>query len=481
MVVYQVYPRSFADSGGDGLGDLAGITAHLDHLAWLGVDALWLSPINPSPMADGGYDVADYRSVDPAFGTVEDVERLAQEAGRRGIDLLLDVVPCHTSIEHPWFRERPELYVWSPVDGPPNNWRANFGGPAWSEDPHGRGWYLHSFYPEQPDLDWRNPAVAEELAAVLGFWRSKGVAGFRLDALQQLLKDPELRDDPPASAPRLLAGDTDYETLEHARSSDQPGVERPLRALREGAGSDAFLVGEVGLPTARHAPYLPDLDASFRFELFFADWDATALAEGIRAGLATERPAWVLSNHDFPRLADRIGRENVAAAALLLLSLPGEVFLFQGDELALANGPGSPNTDPPYDRAGRDPFRHPMPWTELTPHHGFTTGTPWLDVVLPPGGSVEHQRADSSSPLGRTRELIALRRRIEGPVEDLVGRDGVLSFRRGRHAIAVNAGATPRPHPHSGEVIYATQAGPSDVLAPGAATNILCRHAAPRT
>ncbi len=469
MVVYQVYPRSFADADGDGLGDLAGITAHLDHLAWLGVDALWLSPINPSPMADGGYDVADYCSVDPAFGTVEDVERLARAAREHGIDLLLDVVPCHTSIEHPWFRDRPELYVWSPVDGPPNNWRANFGGPAWSEDPHGRGWYLHSFYPEQPDLDWRNPEVARELAGVLAFWRSKGVAGFRLDALQQLLKDPELRDDPPATSRRLLAGDSDYETLEHTRSSDQPGVEEPLRALREGAGADAFLVGEIGLATSRHAPYLAALDASFRFELFFADWNADSLADGIRAGLATEAPAWVLSNHDFPRLTDRIGRGNVAAAALLLLSLPGEVFLFQGDELALGNGPGAASTEPPYDRAGRDPFRHPMPWTEDARHHGFTDGTPWLEVVSPPAGCVERQRASSDSPLAATRALIAIRRELHGPVERLTAETGVLSFRRGAHGIAVNTASEPRPCPFEGQSVHATDPTTDDLLAPGAA------------
>ncbi|MBA2346869.1 MAG: alpha-amylase [Solirubrobacterales bacterium] len=473
MVVYQVYPRSFADSGGDGLGDLAGITARLDHLAWLGVDALWLSPINPSPMADGGYDVADYRGVDPSFGTVEDVERLACEATDRGIDLLLDIVPCHTSIEHPWFRERPELYVWSPVDGPPNNWRANFGGPAWTEDRHGRGWYLHSFYPEQPDLDWRNPEVARELAAVLSFWRGKGVAGFRLDALQQLLKDPELRDDPPATRPRLLAGETDYETLEHVHSSDQPGVEEPLRALRRGAGADAFLVGEIGLPCDRHGPYLGPLDASFCFELFFSAWEAEALAAGIRAGLATGKPAWVLSNHDFPRLADRIGRENVAAAALLLLALPGPVFLFQGDELALGNGPGRPAgaaEAPPYDRAGRDPFRHPMPWTEKPPHHGFTTGAPWLDVVVPPSGSAERQREDPGSPAAHTRELIALRRGLVGPVEELSARDGVLSFRRGAVGVAVNTAERPREQPWTGSVLHRTSSRSDDLLNPGSGT-----------
>ncbi len=472
-VVYQVYPRSFADSDADGVGDLAGITAHLDHLAWLGVDALWLSPIHPSPMADGGYDVADYRAVDPAFGTVEDVERLADAAREHGIGLLLDVVPCHTSIEHPWFRERPELYIWSPVDGPPNNWRASFGGPAWSEDPHGRGWYLHSFYPEQPDLDWRSPQVAEELAAVLAFWRSKGVAGFRLDALQQLLKDERLRDDPPARRRRLLAGATDYESLEHVHSSDQDDVGAAVAALRAGAGDDAFLVGEVGLPTPRHRHYGEHLDATFCFELFFAAWEAEALASAIRAGLAGGKPAWVLSNHDFPRLADRIGPENVAAAALLLTTLPGPVFVFQGDELALENGPGRPDgveAAPPYDRAGRDPFRHPMPWTEAGPAHGFTAGTPWLAVTNAPAGSVERQRADAGSPAHRLRELIALRRKFTGPVKELTARDGVLAFRRGRHAVAVNTTAREQPAPWRGRLLHATKGRSGDRLLGRSAT-----------
>lgn len=440
MVVYQVYPRSFADSDGDGLGDLAGVEQHLDHLAWLGVDALWLSPINPSPMADGGYDVADYRSVDPAFGTVEDVERLAAAARERGIVLLLDIVPCHTSIEHPWFRERPDFYVWSPdPDGPPNNWRGTFGGPAWSRDPHGRGTYLHSFYPEQPDLDWRNPAVGEELGAALAFWRSKGVGGFRLDALQQLLKDEQLRDDPPAQHASLMAGNAEYEGLEHRYSSDQPGVGEPLRALREGAGDDAFLVGEIGLPAARHAPYLEHLDASFCFELMFAAWDAEALRDAIAAGLSTGKPSWVLSNHDFPRLVNRIGPQNVEAAALLLMSLPGPVFLFQGDELRLENGPGGPaGAGPPYDRAGRDPYRHPMPWTQDAPHHGFTTGTPWLPVQNAPAGSAERQRATPGSPAHRMRERIACRKELDGPVEELRAEGNVLSFRRGRHEVRID-------------------------------------------
>lgn len=472
MVVYQVYPRSFADADGDGVGDLAGVTAHLDHLQWLGVDALWLSPINPSPMADGGYDVADYRGVDPAFGTVDDVERLATAARERGIEVLLDIVPCHTSIEHPWFLERPEMYVWSPVEGPPNNWRGTFGGPAWSEDPHGRGWYLHSFYPEQPDLDWRTGEVAAELADVLAFWRSKGVAGFRLDALQQLLKDPELRDDPPAAEPGLIAGNAEYGALEHRFSSDQPGVGGPLAALRAGAGADAFLVGEIGLPARRHPPYLEHLDASFCFELMFSAWEAEPLRAAIAAGLATGKPSWVLSNHDFPRLADRIGRANVAAAATLLLTLPGPAFMFQGDELALANGPGRPagaSEQPPYDRAGRDPFRHPMPWTEEEPHHGFTTGTPWLEVVTADAGSAERQRATPGSPAHRVRALLALRRTLHGPVEELRAEDGVLSFRRGSHVVAVNTSSRERPRAAPGTVRFTTGEPEAGALAPGVA------------
>ncbi len=423
-------------------------------------------------MADGGYDVADYRGVDPAFGSVEELGRLATQARERGIDLLLDVVPCHTSIEHPWFTERPELYVWSPIDGPPNNWRATFGGPAWSPDPHGRGWYLHSFYREQPDLDWRNPEVAEELAGVLAFWRGKGVSGFRLDALQQLLKDPELRDDPPAARPSIMAGNAEHEELEHRHSSDQPDVGAALAALRAGAGEDAFLVGEIGLPADRHAPYLEHLDASFCFELFFADWEAEALAAGIRAGLAAGKPAWVLSNHDFPRLADRIGRGNVAAAALLLLMLPGPAFLFQGDELALGSGPGRPPgapEAPPYDRAGRDPYRHPMPWTIEEPHHGFTTGTPWLEVVTAPDGSAAEQRADPRSPAAATRALIALRRDVEGPVEELAASAGVLSFRRGRHVVAVNTTGEARPHAVRGEIVMSTADKSDDRLRAGVA------------
>ena len=199
-VVYQIYPRSFQDSDDDGVGDLAGITARLDHLAWLGVDALWISPFYPSPLADFGYDVSDYTDVDPMFGSMPDFDRLVAAAHERGLKVLLDLVACHTSIQHAWFRDHPEWYIWSKGDRPPNNWTAAFGGPAWSryDDEH---WYLHSFYPEQPDLDWRNPEVVAAMQDVVRFWVARGADGFRLDAIDRLAKDPELRDDPPSDEP----------------------------------------------------------------------------------------------------------------------------------------------------------------------------------------------------------------------------------------------------------------------------------------
>ena len=406
MVVYQVYPRSFADSGGDGLGDLAGITAQLDHLAWLGVDALWLSPINPSPMADGGYDVADYRGVDPAFGTVEDVERLAAEARAAASTLLLDVVPCHTSIEHPWFRERPELYVWSPVDGPPNNWRANFGGPAWREDPHGRGWYLHSFYPEQPDLDWRNPEVAAELAGVLAFWRVEGRRGLppRRDPAAaegpRAPRRPARHAPAPAGAATRTTRRSSTALLRPARRGGAARARcgRAPATTRSSSGRSGCRPAATALPRAPRRELL--LRALLRgLERRGAGRRASA------AGSRTGSPAWVLSNHDFPRLADRIGRENVAAAALLLLSLPGAVFLFQGDELALeqragaAAAPSRPTTAPAATRSATR-CRGARP--------GPTTASPTRPAVARgrhcrPRARSSASAPTPSSPLARTR------------------------------------------------------------------------------
>jgi alpha-glucosidase len=452
VVVYQVYPRSFQDSDGDGEGDLAGIVARLDHLRWLGADAVWLSPIYPSPMHDGGYDVADYTGVRPQFGTVADVDRLVAEAHARGLKVLLDAVPCHTSIEHPWFRERPDFYVWSDRDGPQNNWRATFGGSAWSRDPHGRGWYLHSFYPEQPDLDWRNPEVGEAFGAALRFWLDRGVDGFRLDALDRLLKDPERRDDPvrtPADPEALPEGDPDCAALVQAHSRNAPDIGDALAHLRGAVGPDATLVGEVYLRSAQLAPYLEHLDVAFSFELLHAPWRAHAVRAALEASLALGegRAAWVLSNHDFPRLPTRVGADQVRAAALLLLTLPGWAFIYQGDEIGMPDGPGRTDGRPPDDRHGRDAFRHPMQW-DGSPGGGFSTGTPWLPPIDPAQRNVADQARDPQSILTLYRDLIAARRALDGPIEvvdDVAA--GVIAFTRGAHVVALNLGDTPVPTP----------------------------------
>ncbi|WP_372791214.1 alpha-amylase family glycosyl hydrolase [Paraconexibacter sp.] len=459
-VVYQVYPRSFQDSDGDGEGDLAGITDRLAHLEDLGVDALWLSPIYPSPMADGGYDVADYTDIDPRFGTLADLDALVDAAHERGLRVLLDVVPCHTSIEHPWFREHPQRYVWHDGTGPPNNWVATFGGPAWSRDARTGRWYLHSFYPEQPDLDWRNPEVHEAMARVLAFWRARGVDGFRLDAIDRLMKDPDLRDDPPRQGGAGLHEHPDSARLEHRHSRNAPDIGQALRSLRAGAGEDAFLVGEVYLRASEVRPYMAHVDVAFAFELLQSDWTVPALRAAIAGALDPGGPdgrlAWVLSNHDFPRLPDRVGPGALRAAAMLILTLPGVVFLYQGDELGMADGPGG---DPPVDRYGRDAHRHPMVWDAEAPSGGFSTGTPWLPAVPVESGGVAQQRDAEDSMLALYRDLIAARPRLGPGLEFLDLAADVLAYRRGgRHVVAVNLGAHARRVVLSGTVVRATDA-----------------------
>jgi alpha-glucosidase len=423
--IYQIYPRSFQDSDGDGIGDLYGIETRLDHLVELGVDGFWLSPIHPSPLADFGYDISDYKAIDPVYGTLEDFDRLVAAADARGLRVLMDLVPCHTSIEHPWFREHPDWYIWADGrdGGPPSNWRATFGGSAWSRDPAGGPrWYLHSFYPEQPDLDWRNPEVVAAIGDVVRFWLDRGVAGFRVDAIDRLIKDAELRDDPlfgvstgsdrpgaaggPGGASPPLPLPEEYGQLDHLYSRNRPEIRAALASLREAAG-DALLVGEVYLPAAQVTPYLESLDATFAFELFHAPWESGALEAAIEAELALPGThAWALSNHDFPRLPDRYGEDAVRDAAQLVCSLPGIVFFYQGDEIGMRDGPGH---QPPYDRAGRDAHRHPMQW-DGTPSGGFTTGRPWLPLVDPAERSVADQREDPGSLLALYRDLLAWRR-----------------------------------------------------------------------
>jgi alpha-glucosidase len=448
-VVYQIYPRSFQDSDGDGVGDLAGIRSRLDHLEWLGVDALWMSPIYPSPMADFGYDVSDYIGIDPVFGSLGDYDALVAAARERGLDVLMDIVPCHTSVEHPWFREHPDWYIWADA---PNNWSSAFGGSAWTAL-NGR-YYLHSFYPEQPDLDWRNPEVIAAMQEVVRFWLERGAAGYRVDAIDRLLKDPQLRDDPPATEPFGLPLRVDEAKLSLAHSRNAPDTGAALAKIREAAG-DAYLVGEVYLPSARWQPYSDHFDAVFAFELLHVSWDAEQLRTAIDATTRQPRAAWAMSNHDFGRLPTRFGRENARAAAMLLLTLPGTAFLYQGDEIGQADGPGGERQ---FDRAGRDGFRHPMQW-EASPKAGFTDGDPWLPLVDPERHNVAAERDAPDSMLTLVRRLIGVRRELGPDLSMLDSAPGVVAFSRGRHTVALNTTAEPRPAPGAGEILVETRAG----------------------
>jgi alpha-glucosidase len=461
-VVYQVYPRSFQDSDGDGIGDLRGVRRRLGYLAELGVDAFWLSPIYPSPNADWGYDVSDHTGVDPELGALGDFDALVETAHGLGLRVILDLIPSHTSIEHAWFREHEDWYVWA--DERPNNWLSAFGGPAWTRDAVSGRYYLHSFFPEQPDLDWRNPEVREAMGGVIDFWRERGTDGFRVDAVDRMSKDPQLRDDPRATGPSLLPLPPEYGSLDHVHSRNAPGFEDALESLRASA-RDTMLVGEVFRPTAELKPYLETFDLVFAFEFMHANWSAEGMAQVIEEACALQKIAWVLSNHDFTRVASRLGDENVRLAAALQLTLPGTAFVYQGDELGLPDGPGA---DPPFDRAGRDRARHAMQW-EAGPKGGFTTGNPWLPPVNPDELNVARQRVDPGSLLVLYRRLIQVRK-LFGPRLDLVAVEGeVLEYRRGDYVVRLNFGAEPAALPSLGKVVLRTDAEGNRTLGPYAA------------
>jgi alpha-glucosidase len=452
--IYQVYTRSFQDGDGDGVGDLAGIRARLPYLAWLGVDAVWLSPFYRSPMADFGYDVADHCDVDPRFGTLADFDALAEEAHRLGLKLILDYVPNHTSIEHPWFREHPDWYLWrdGTPDAPPTNWVSNFGGSAWTWDKECSAWYYHAYLPEQPDLNWRNPDVREAMLGVLRFWVEHGADGFRIDALRQTIKDDAWRDNPPNPAWR--EGDDPYHALIPAYTTDRDEVLELVALMRDAVGPDRALIGELYLPIERLIRYYgAGLDLPSNFHLILAPWEAEALGAHVAAYEsllpASAWPNYVLGNHDRSRIATRVGAAQARVAAVLLLTLRGTPTLYYGDELGMRDVPIPPDrVHDPWERRvpglGRDPVRTPMRWSE---RGGFSDAAPWLPLGELP--SVAEQARDAGSMLCLYRRLLQLRRAEDalalGDWEGLRAGDGLLAYLRGgRFLVALNLAPAPR-------------------------------------
>ena len=405
-IVYQIYPRSFMDSNGDGIGDLPGIRQKLDYLQWLGVDAIWISPIYPSPMADFGYDVSDYTDIDGIFGSLADFDALLAEVHGRGMKLLLDYVPNHTSDRHPWFIDskssrssaKRDWYIWrdaAPEGGPPNNWRSNFGGAAWTWDKATGQYFYHAFLKEQPDLNWRNVEVQQAMLDVLRFWLNRGVDGFRVDVMHHLAKDTQYRDNPPN--PDFRPGMSPYRELLTTHSVDLPEVHEIVALMRAVVDEydDRMLVGEIYLPLERLMAYYgasgEGAHLPFNFQLLRLPWDAKGVAtvvERYEAMLPSYAwPNWVLGNHDKPRIATRVGAAQARVAALLLLTLRGTPTLYYGDELGMHDVAIAPDqVRDPFEKnvpglgLGRDPVRTPMQWTGET-NAGFTTGSPWLPLA----------------------------------------------------------------------------------------------------
>lgn len=522
--IYQIYVRSFADGNGDGVGDLAGVRGRLPHLRELGVDALWFTPWNTSPMADGGYDVADYRDIDPLFGTLAEAEALIEEAHGHGLRVLVDLVPNHCSDQHVWFQEAlaagpgsatRERFWFVPGKGedggePPNDWHSYFGGPAWTRVTEADGtpgpWYLHMFAPQQPDLNWEHPEVRAEFEDILHFWLRRGVDGFRIDVAHGLAKKPGLPD--VGSAP-------DPTDLPYQDCDDVHDIYRSWRKILDGYDGDRAFVGEVWLPTAEQfARYLrPDeLHSAFNFEFLCSAWDAATLRGVVDSTLAAHRPVgapptWVLSNHDTIRHVTRYGREDTSfdmgdkrladpsdpvlgrrrarAAALLTMALPGGVYVYQGDELGLPEVRDLPDhllQDPTFIRSGgrdrgRDGCRIPLPWENGTPSLGFSpdgaTAPPWLPQ---PAGwaalTAEAQHGDPASFLTLYRTALALRRsRLTVLPETLTWVEagpGTLCFDRpGGFRCLVNTGATEVPLP-AGATVLLTSTPPG--TPPGSGT-----------
>jgi alpha-glucosidase len=451
-IVYQIYPRSLQDSNGDGIGDLPGILQRLDYLKGIHVDALWLSPINPSPMHDFGYDVADYTGVDPIFGSLDDFMRLLNEAHARDLKIILDLVPNHTSDEHPWFMEsrasrtnpKRDWYIWSdptPSDGPngglPNNWLSFFGGPAWTLDPATGQYYLHQFDTHQPELNYRNPEVLEAMLADMRVWLERGIDGFRVDVIWLMIKDAALRDEPPLAG---WGGGAPHRGLDHIYTGNQPEVHAIIRAMRalldefSAGGQERVLMGETYLPNEVLAEYYGTDSAAtgvgdechlpFNFQLIGAVWNAQGvrkMVDDYEASLpAWGWPNWVLGNHDRIRLATRVGPDQARVATMLLLTLRGTPTCYYGDEIGMHNveipaelvrDPQAVNLPDFAAELGRDPVRTPMQWDD-SPNAGFCAPDviPWLPLADDYAqNNVLVQESDPQSPLWFYRVLADLR------------------------------------------------------------------------
>ena len=498
-IIYQVYPRSFQDANGDGVGDLAGIKQRLDYLAGLGVDAIWISPIFPSPMADFGYDVADYCGIDPLFGSLADFDALLADAHARGLKLILDFVPNHTSDRHPWFiesrasRDNPkrDWYIWrdaKPDGSPPNNWISHFGGPAWEFDEATGQYYLHSFLREQPDLNWRNPQVRAAMHDALRFWLDRGVDGFRVDVIWLMIKDDKFRDNPPN--PDWMPGGSEIGKLLQLYNADRPEVHDVIAGLRAVLDEyrERVLIGEIYLPIERLVTYygagLKGAHLPFNFQLLETEWRASKIAKLIdeyerllpRGGW----PNWVLGNHDRPRIAARVGEPQARVAAMLLLTLRGTPTIYYGDEVGLARVHIPPElAQDPWEKnepgQGRDPSRTPMQW-DARANAGFTTATrPWLPLSHDwPARNVAVERGEPGSMLNLYRALIALRRKHRalsiGTLRMLAASEGLVAYERElggeRLTIALNltADAIALPASVRGEVLLSTYLDRSGAL-----------------
>ena len=501
--LYQLYVRSWKDSDDDGYGDLRGIIGQLDYLEWLGIDGIWLSPTMPSPDKDWGYDVSDYLSVHPDLGSLDDLDALISGAGERGMRVLLDLVPNHTSTEHPWFIEsiasrqngKRDYYVWAdaaPGGGPPNNWVDFTGAPAWQWDAGTGQYYLHNFLVEQADLNWWNPAVHNEFDRILRFWFDRAVAGFRIDVAHGLYKDALLRDNPPADGAGPLAGRFGLRAQYNENRPEVHGLYRDWRKVADGYDPPRLLLGETWVPDlASLASFYgqdDELQLAFNFPMVFAAFEADDLASVVGRTLdalpAGGCPVWTASNHDVDRFPSRWcggDQAKIKLALLVLATLPGTLVLYYGDEIGMTDVVVPPELSRDAlggtsARPSRDRARTPMQWDD-SPTAGFTSPgvAGWLPVGDPAGCNVAAQRNDPASVLTFCRELIMLRREQAGPAdsryERLAAPAGVWRYTAGAVEVAANftgQPATLQEPPHGSVLLSTAECGQADpaVLAP---------------